>query len=122
MNRRARVQTNSAFKCVIKSGESFVEVINIARKLPYATLYTVVDAAHNVLECLLIGIVFYFDLRRSGFDGIGGRLMACLFAYFGSLAGPVAHTIWNNAASKGAHPGLFSAATHVAGQTPWRAH
>ncbi len=59
------------FKCVIKSGESFVEVINIARKLPFATLYSIVDAAHNVLDCLLIEIVFHFDLRRSGFDGIG---------------------------------------------------
>ncbi len=46
------------FKCVTKSGESFVEVINIARKLPFATLYTVVNAALNVLDRLLIDIVF----------------------------------------------------------------
>ena len=34
------------------------------------TRYTVVNAALNVLDCLSIGIVFYFELRRSGFDGI----------------------------------------------------
>ena len=55
--------------CVTKSGESFVEVINVVRKFPFATRYTVVNAAHNLLDCLLIGIVFYFDLSRCGFDG-----------------------------------------------------
>ncbi len=57
------------FNCVTKSGESFVKVINIARKLPFATRYTVVNAAHNLLDCLLSGIVFYFVLSRCGFDG-----------------------------------------------------
>ena len=78
------------FQCVTKSGESFVEVINIGRKLPFATLYTVVNAAHNVLECLLIGIVFfYFDLRRSGFDDIGAfkGLYIRLLRFTGSASG-----------------------------------
>ena len=53
------------FKRVTKAGESFVEVINTARKLPFATLHAVVNAAHNVLDCLLIGIVFL--LRPASF-------------------------------------------------------
>jgi hypothetical protein len=54
-----------------KSGGSTVEVINVGEKPPFATLKTVVNAAQNVLGCSLTGIVFYFDLRRSGFDGVG---------------------------------------------------
>jgi hypothetical protein len=54
-----------------KPGGSSVEVINFAEKRPFATLYNLDNAAQNALAGSLIGIDFYFDLRRSGFDGIG---------------------------------------------------
>jgi hypothetical protein len=73
------------FQMRTESGGSSVEVINIAEKRLFAPLKTAVNAVQNALDCLLFGIIFYFDLRRSGLTVLE-RLKACIFTYFGSLA------------------------------------
>jgi hypothetical protein len=65
------VNDECIFQMCNQSEGNSVEVINIAENRPFATLKTVVNAAQNVLDCLLFGIISYFDLRRSGFTGIG---------------------------------------------------
>jgi hypothetical protein len=72
-----------------QSGGSSVEVINIGEKRPFQMLKTVVNAAQNALDSLLFGIIFYFDLRRSGIHGIGtlNELYIHLLRFTGKASG-----------------------------------